>query len=583
MSLSVPRAASGLPVTLTRKALARSPRLTGYHWLALAIGAILAWLVLPPLVVLAVTSFTQVRGNRSGPLTLANYQALTSGSQGGTIVANSLVFALGSAVVAVVLGTGLAWLAERTNAYFRRTAFLAAFISLSIPLIVRVLGWILLLGPENGLLNVAARSLFGTGVLNIYTMAGMIAVQGLTWVPGAFLLLGPPLRAMDPSLEESAFAHGANLWQTTRRVVLPLIAPTLAAVFLLACINALENFEIAAMVGMPAHIFVLTSEIYLEISTSVSPSYGQASAFAVVLMLVVLLAFIPYYRATRNAQRFATVTGKGFRVRKVDLGRWRLPAGLCLLVLPLLIVLPLVPLLWASGAPYYDVPTLGAIGTLGLQNYVAVTRDDTALRSIWNSVIVSGASATVVMLLSLVVAWFVVRARVRGAVRLDQLATLPLMIPAIVLGIALVRTYLVVPIPIYGTLVILIIAFVTHFLPYGVRYSSAGLFSLHRELEDSAQMSGASWRQTLQRVVIPLVMPALSAGWVFVFLVSFRDLGIPVLLYSSGTEMVATTILDLWDNAQLPEVAAFSVMLSVGLVAIASLMFRVSGRYGRTI
>lgn len=571
------------PRSPIRRVAAWLAGLSFLQWLAVVLLLVLAWLVLPPLFFLFLTSVTEVEGVRSGPLTLKNFATILSGARELQVLGNSLVFALGSASVAVVLGTALAWLAERTNAPFRGVAYLAAFTSLSIPIVVKVLGWILLLGPDAGLLNVWAQALFGLPVLNIFSMAGMIVVEALLWTPVAFLFLGPPLRAMDPALEESAFANGANLFQATLRVTLPLAFPTMAAVFLLSFIKVLESFEVPAMVGMPARVFVLTSRIYLEIRMAVHPSYGVASAFAVALMALVLLAFYPYYRATRHAQQFATITGKGFRPARLDLGRWRILAGLALLLLPLLVLLPLFPLVWASLVPYYSAPTVQALSTVSLQSYASALADDMILRSIRNSLAVSTTAATVTMVLTLLVAWLVIRARVKGAVRLDQLATLPLVIPSIVLGIALARTYLVIPLPVYGTLWILMLAFIAHYLPYGVRYSSAGLLSLHHELEDSAHMSGASWWQAIARIVAPLILPALVAGWIFVFLGSFRELGIPVLLYGPGTEVVATTILDLWEDAQLSEVAAFCIVLSLGLAGLASLVYQLSRRYGQQV
>jgi iron(III) transport system permease protein len=565
-------AASARARAAERLGASLAPSLDVRWVLAGVLGALVGWLVLPPLAILVWTSLTEVKGVASDQLTLQNYARLSSQLRGLQVLANTGVFALGSALLATALGTTLAWLVERTNAPFRYLAYLAAFLSLSIPLIVKVLGFVLLLGPEAGVLNVWATRLFGARLLDIYTLGGMVLVEGLVAVPLSFLLVTPLLRAIDPALEESACTCGASPLQIIRRVTLPLAAPAIAAVFLLNFITSLQNFDVAAMIGIPGRVFVLTSQIYLELKTGLDPGYGDASALAVVLMALVVLAFYPYYRLLRQASRYATITGKGFRQGTLDLGGWRPFAGLAILLLPSLVVLPLLPIVWASFVPYYAVPSLEALRTVSLANYQVALNNPTILRSVQNSVVVSTVSASAAMLITLLLAWLVVRSKLAIATRLDQLAMLPLVIPGIVLSLALLRTYLVVPLPIYGTLWILILAFVAHYLPYGLRYSSSGLVSLHQELEESASVSGASWRQTLLRIVVPLILPSLLAGWLYVFLGSFRQLGIPILLVSPGTEVVAATIFDLWRDAQFPELAAFTVLLSLGLLIVASLL-----------
>jgi iron(III) transport system permease protein len=242
------------------------------------------------------------------------------------------------------------------------------------------------------------------------------------------------------------------------------------------------------------------------------------------------------------------------------------------------VLLPLLPIAWASLVPFYAVPSAQSLRTVSLANYSTALANPTIVRAVQNSFFVSTVSATAAMAITVLLAWLAIRGRLAVAARLDQLAMLPLVIPGIVLGLALLRTYLVVPLPVYGTIWILVLAFVAHYLPYGLRYSSAGLLSLHQELEESAYASGASWLQTLRRIVVPLILPSVLAGWLYVFLGSFRHLGIPVLLASPGNEVVASTIFDLWRDAQFPELAAFTMLLSAGLLAIASLTHRLARR-----
>ncbi len=194
--------------------------------------------------------------------------------------------------------------------------------------------------------------------------------------------------------------------------------------------------------------------------------------------------------------------------------------------------------------------------------------------------ILSLVSPTLVMVTTSVLAWIVIRTRLHGRQLLDLLATLPLVFPGIVMGLAVLRAYLVIPLPVYGTIWLLVIAFAARFLPYGIRYTYPALIQIHQELEESAYMSGASWRQTFQMVLVPLMLPALVAGWVWIFLISVRELSMAVLLSGPRSQVIAVTIFDLWEDGQLTELAAFSCVVVVVVVLLAGLVYTVSSRYG---
>jgi iron(III) transport system permease protein len=416
--------------------------------------------------------------------------------------------------------------------------------------------------------------------LNIFSLGGMVAIEGLLWTPLVFLMMSTPFRSMDASLEEASSASGANAWTTFRRVTFRLALPSSLAVLLLTFARSLEAFDIPAIIGIPAGISVFTTEIYLQTKKGFLPSYGEASAYAVVLIVLVGLALLPYHLATRESRKFATVTGKGFRPRVIDLGRWRPVAAVVMLILPATVLLPLLVMAWASFLPYFRPPSVEALSLLTLSNYPAAFGNSNVAGAVANSLFVSLIAATGTILLTLMAAWLTARSSFRHRWILDQLITLPLVFPGIVLGIAVLRTYIAAPLPIYGTLWILVIAYMTRFLPYGMRYSHAGILGIHRDLEESAAASGATWWSIMFRIIIPLMMPALFAGWINIFLITVRELSVAVLLYSPGSQLISVAFWELWQNGQVPELAAFSMVICSGLVVLAMVFHRISQRYG---
>lgn len=554
----------------------------GTRWLFVVVALALAYLVVPPLFFIFYTSLVGERGAATGSFTLEHFaNIIASLSEVRLLLWNSLAFSVGSAACALLLGTITAWLAERTNAPFRTIAYVSAYLSFGIPGIVKVIGWILLLGPKAGMLNVAAAGLTGIYPLfNLFSLPGMILIEALLWTPVVFLLMATPFRSMDPSLEESAAVFGGSGWQVFKRVTLPLALPSLMAVLILTFVRSLEAFEIPALIGIPAGVDILTTQIYLQVRGGFLPRYGEASAYSMVLMALVGLALIPYYGATRHTHKFTTVTGKGFRPRRNDLGSWRRLGGLLLLFLPLVQVLPLGALIWSSLLPYARQPSREALALVSLSNYASAFGDSTIVGSIFNSLTVSVTAATVTVVVTFVASWLVVRTKIRGRWALDQLAMAPLVFPGIVMGVAVLKMYLSIPLPVYGTVWILVFAFTTRYLPYCMRFSHAGLLSVHHELEESAEVCGATRAQAARNIVIPLVLPALFAGWIYIFLITIRELSVALLLYSPGSQVVSVKIWELWENGHVGELAAFSLVITCGTVLLAVLFHRLSRGYG---
>jgi iron(III) transport system permease protein len=550
-------------------------------WLFILAAAALLYLVIPPLFFILSTSLIAERGPDAGALTLQHYgNIIGSVSEFWKLIWNSLIFSLGSAAGALLFGTLLAWLAERTNAPFRSVAYVSAFISFGIPGIIKVIGWILLLGPKAGLINVAVGDLTGIfPIFNLFSMPGMILVEAMIWTPVVFLLMATPFRSLDPSFEDAALVSGSNNWQVFRRVTLPLALPSVLAVLILTFVRSLEAFEIPALIGLPASIEVLTTKIYLQIRAGFLPRYGEASAYSILLMALVAVVLIFYHRITSQTHRFTTVTGKGYRPRRIELGAWRPVGGFLLLTLPLFQILPLMALIWSSLLPYLQQPSRKAFAQISLQNYHSAFSDGSVVWAILNSLTVSLSAATATVLLTFMVAWVVVRTNISSRWLLDQIATVPLVFPGLVMGVAVLKMYLTLPIPVYGTIWIIVLAFLARYLPYGIRFSYAGLVSIHRELEESSATCGGSWGQTVRKILVPLMLPSLFAGWIYIFLITIRELSVALLLYSPGSQVISVTIWELWENGRIGELAAFSLVITAGTVFLAMIFHKLAQRH----
>jgi len=551
------------------------------HWVLAGVCVITAYLVLPPLYSVIQTSlFTTKLTGELDEFTLRFYGDLFRELQVIEPFLNTLYFAVGSALLATLIGGAVSWIATRTDAPLRGLGYFTAFASFGTPFILYTIGWLLLLGKAGPVNDWLGRLLNQRGAVNIYSMGGMVFVEALLWSPFVFLMLAASFRSMDPALEEASAACGARIGQTLRRISFRLMLPAFFSVVMLIFIRAFESFEIPALVGLPGDIRVLTTAILLD-AQRMPPVYGRAGAFSVLLMLVVAAALYCYFRVTREESRFHTITGKGYRPALIPLGRWRYPAAAGLLLYAfVLLALPFLIILWASLLPFYMQPSIEALAKLTLKNYVVALHFPKITDAIKNSILLGLGSATAVMVLTTLASWILVRTKLRGRWLLDLLTTLPLLFPGIVMGLAIMRFYLIVPIPIYGTLWILLAAFITRYVPYGIRYTHAGLLQLHRELEEAAYASGASWLNAMRRITFPLLTPSFLGGWVFVFLLSAKELSMSILLVSPRTQVVSVAVYELWENGQVGELAAFGVVWTTILVAVAVGYYLFARRYG---
>jgi iron(III) transport system permease protein len=479
-----------------------------------------------------------------------------------------------------VIGAIQAWLAERTDAFLRQILYVSSIVSLGIPYVLYIVAWILFLGKA-GPVNAFLQQTFGgtEPYINIYSLGGMIFVEGMLWSPLAFLLLSPVFRNSDASFEEAASICGAGLFSTLRHVTLGMSRPALLALGLLVLIKASESFEVPALVGLPGSARVLTSTIYQRLTLDMPPDVGSASAFGVLLLVVMAILLQVYSRVAAQTHRYQTVTGKGFRPRVIRLGRWRYAAGALIVSMPfIVVVIPLATILWAALLPYYQPFSTKALPLLGFGNFVQVLNSPSFRAAILNSLVLGAAAATLVTALSAVAGWCVAR-RQAGSRLLDGLAALPLVFPAIVLGLAFLEIFVHAGSRIYGSLLSLVVVSVVAYVPYGLRYAQLGVIQIHPELEEAAAIAGARQARTFVRVVLPLLTPALISCWLFVFLLAVRAVSLMLLLAGPDSQVVALTLFDFWNNGQVGELAALGCIWTAIMTVFCVAFLVVARRY----
>jgi iron(III) transport system permease protein len=537
-------------------------------------------LVVPPIFSLARIALTD---SATGDLTFENFSSIFPRLLHADVLANTFVFAACSTALSFVFGSLLAWFAERTNAPFRRLVYVSAFTSFAFPTVIQVLGWIFLLGPRSGAINVLLVDHLGvlSKPLNVQSMAGMVFVESVLWTPIVFLLMVVPFRSMDASLEEAGRAAGASSPQVFARITLRLAAPAGLAVLLITVVRNLEAFEVPAMLGLPGGVNVLTTEVFTRLKATVVPDYGEVSAYSTLLMIIVVPLLYGYYRATKGQGKYATITGKGMKITRADLGRYRWLAGAFMLTLPLLVLAPILVLFWGSLLPFYEVPSADALDSVSLANYHELfAAGSPAISTMLDTAIVAIICATFVVLVTAAASWVIVRTDVPGRAALDFISVVPLAVPGVVLGVGVLWAYVGSPLPVYGSVAILVVAYLVRSLPYTMRFNHAGILGISRELEESALVAGATHRVMLQRVLVPLLLPALFAGWVYAFLMTARELPVALLLQSGDSQMVSVTIWNLWEIGQVTQAAALSVMVAVVLTGLGWILQFVSDRFG---
>jgi len=500
------------------------------------------------------------------PLTLENFVEVYLDPGTYEILLNTLFFAVASVTVTLLFAVPIVWILMRTDIPLKKTIYVLLTIGILIPVFLRTIAWILLLSPRIGLLNQWLQQLFSLSSppFNLYSLTGMAFIQGISFVPGAFFMLAAAYRSMDPSLEEAAYTSGVSKLRTFLKINIPITLPAIAAVMVYLFMTAIAVFEVPAIIGMPSRILVLSSLIYSATTPATGlPNYGIAGAYgAIMLALGLTLAFL-YVRLVKQGKKYTVITGRGYRPREIALGRWKWAAlAFVFFYLAIEVFIPFLVLLWASVLPYLQLPSAAALSSMTLQHYKEIPLHVGALPFI-NTLILMFTVPTLTMVLSVLVSWVVIRTQVSFRGTLDTLAFLPHAVPGILMAVGLAYLGLAYRsvFPLYGTVFIIVLAHTINWIAYGTRTTNSVMIQVHRELEEAGRVSGASAPRVLGRIVLPLIAAGVLNSWIWIGMLSYREVTMALTLYTRHNVVISTVVWQFWGSGWVPQVSALGVIL----------------------
>ena len=563
------------------RAIRRQPQVV----LVTSIGIVIGYLSLSPTLMLFYGSFLSKPLGVSGDFTLSHYMSAYSDPLTYQLLLNSFIFAAGSSLLSILLAATLAWIAVRTNAPFRKLFELTAIVPNIFPPVMLAVAWTVLLSPRTGLINRILMQVFNLDVapLNIYSLEGMIFVEGLITTPLAFLIISASLYSMDPSLEESARVAGSSNFQVAMRITFPIVRPALLAAVTLNFVRAIESFDTPAIIALPARIEVFTTKIYREAIGAFPPNQNLAATYAVSLLFITMVFVYFYRRLTFRSERYVTVTGRGYRPTIIDLGKWRyLASAIAGLILLLIVIFPFLVLIYVSFVTYVHVPGEKTWELLTLDNYRSNFTDTRTYRALQNSLVLAVGGATLCMLLAAVTAWVTTKTKAAGRGIIEALTFIPWAFPGTALAIGLVWTYVYVPLPIYGTLWILLIAYITRFFPYGLRTMTSTVVQIHDDMQDASMVCGAGFAATFRRVLLPLLRPGFIAGWIILSTIYLREFSTSVFLYSPGSEPLGPLLYHFYVDGNLGPMCSLAFIVSsicIVLIVVAHRIGKAAGHF----
>jgi iron(III) transport system permease protein len=546
---------------------------------------IMLYLVAGPLVVLIGSSFQ--RNDYSLPFTarsvwtFENYSDLFGHAAIYRTFLTTLLFAIPSLVLATLIALTFSWLIERTNLPGRGLLFVLLVGQSGIPLLISSMSWSLLANPTNGAIN----GLLGhLGVhVDIYTLPGMIFVEALGLSPLTFLLVTASVRRMNGVLENAAEASGARRATILWRINLPLIRPALMGALIFQFVNSIESIDVPLIIGQPGHITVFATAVLNSAHPPTGlPDYGGSSTTGLALFVLALGPLLLYNRILGASSSYATVTGKTFRPATLSLGRWRRPVFVvALLYLCVSFLLPLLMLVWTSLQPFYQGISAEAWGRLTFSQWTGIWSSGGVPQAFLHTVVLGFSVAVGVMLLAMCVSWILVRSRSRFTWLLDALAFTPHATPGVVIGLAVLILYLVLPLPFYGTIWIIVIAQITQYISLGTRLTSGAMAQVQVNLEEAGAASGATMFRVWRRILIPLMRPAFFNGLMLVFMASIQNLSLPYILASPSNGVWSTLIYNRWTFGHVNQAAVLSIIMTALTVVVAVLVRR-TGREAET-
>jgi iron(III) transport system permease protein len=528
-------------------------------------------LVLYPVLFLVTESFNVGEPGQFPPelLGLGNYSNLYEDAR---ILANTALVACLATLMAVVFGFTLAWILTRTaipgRAHLERLLELPYYMT---PL-VGALAWGVLLGPKTGLINQLWRMLGGGDLFDIYSPYGIAWVMALFEGTVAFVMISAAMKSMDPALEESSRVLGAGKLHTALRITLPMVAPGVVSATVFVFAEMLGSFAAAFVLGVPGRFYVVTTAIW-QATLSYPPEYGRAAAMGLSLFLVMLLMLF-LSRLILRRGNYATITGKGFRPRALDVGRLRwVLVGFCWAYVVLSVFLPLGALLLTSFQRFATVIMSQSIFTLA--NYQSALQMGALGAALENSLLLGLVVATIAVPLVSILVWIVYRGNVPGGRAIEALIMFPQAVPRLVFGLGLLWAWLTIPIPIYGTLWLLGIAYLTVFLPLGMRTMAGVVLQVDRGLEECARVCGASWAYQMRTVTLPLLRPGMIAAWLLIFIAGVRELGVSVFLMGPNAKVIAPSIVNSWLSSSSELSAAMALLQTITVFIAVAVLFGV--------
>jgi iron(III) transport system permease protein len=539
--------------------------------LILVVGA----LTVCPVVMLVLGSFSEGL-TAFGSFTLQKYVDAYTDPALAQIILNTAVFVLGSSTLATGLALFLAYLNNRTDIPCKFMFRIISIIPMMIPHILFSVSWALLLNPSNGLINLVLKQAFflDHAPLNIYSLWGMILVEGLLDLPIAYLIIAPAMASFDVALEESSKVCGAGPWRTLLRVTLPVLRPAILAAFILGVVRSLASFAVPSVIGMPGRVYVLATHLYQMIATGFSTDYGKAAAVGMSVLAASITLIFVYRALTAESEKFVTISSRGYRPTFIPLKAARYPLFAVVALLSfVLIVLPVAVLFYTSLVPYSMVPSARAFSLMSWKHWIEVLKDPISLLSLKNSLYLGVGGATLGVALSVFVAYTIVKVRTRAAGFLESLSFLSFSFPGIVIGVGFMWFF--VRTPLYATIWALLIGYIATYLPYGIRPMASAFIQVHSHLEESSLVCGASRMTTMRRIIIPLLVPGMVSGWILMATMFVRELTLSVVLSRPGTEVLAVQILRFAEDGLWGRLSALGIMMifiSTALVILATLV-----------
>jgi iron(III) transport system permease protein len=560
------------PVARVERA-ARLRVVAGWLWSA-ALLILLVFLVLYPVAMLLLGALTNTNPVVDGfgvfDLSLDNFVTVLGNPNVHFALANSLIACTGGTALAVAIGLSFSWIVVRTDTPCKRFIAAASLIPLFVPPLVAGVAWSILGSPKSGLLNTIMKWMGVDWRIDLYSMTGLILVFGMYYAPYVYMFTASALRNMDPSLEEAAEIAGVGPVRALFTVTFPLIAPAIISGMLLSFIVMLGIYGIPAVLGAPANISVLTTYIF-KLTNWSPPLYSTAASVAIILMAVTgVLVFLQ--QRVLAGKSFITVAGKAYRPRALALGPWRwFTLALALLYLFIVVVLPLLALIVAAFRRFLFIPDAASLFDLrhySLVHFESIFDNPLTMRSIWNTMEVGLITALLGGLIAFAIGYTVHRANVPGRRTIDLVATLPVAIPGLVIGVAYLWAWIGLPGGLYGTIWILALAFIARFMPDTMKALSTSFLQIHRELEEASWICGKGRVGTIRAIVLPLARPGTVAAMTLLFILAIRELGSSLFLYTSDTMVMAVLLLDYYEGGNTGKTAAFSLVQTVLLALV---------------